>query len=176
MMTDLRTAAQQALEALEAMQSYAAAERKGLLICDESIIALRAALEQQEQAEPVTVLSYTRTVVSSEPRCQCGERAASECDDPWGPECDLGNSEEHVVVSQEPVAYSVGRTLHWHEGRGVDDAQLFASPPRREWVSLTDEGLAELARQEELLLICDDFDALREIARAVEAKLKEKNT
>jgi hypothetical protein len=49
MATDLRTAAQQALEAMEAMQSYAAAERKGLLICDESIIALRAALEQPEQ-------------------------------------------------------------------------------------------------------------------------------
>jgi hypothetical protein len=51
-MSALREAAQQALEALEAMQSYAAAERKGLLICDESIIALRAALEQPEQ-EPV---------------------------------------------------------------------------------------------------------------------------
>jgi len=51
-MSDLRTAAQQALEALEAMQSYAAAERKGLLICDESITAIKAALEQPEQ-EPV---------------------------------------------------------------------------------------------------------------------------
>jgi len=45
-MTTLREAAQQALEALEAMQSYAAAERKGLLICDESITALRAALAE----------------------------------------------------------------------------------------------------------------------------------
>ena len=50
-MNDLRTAAQQAMEALEAMQSYAAAERKGLRICDEAITALRAALAQQ--AEPV---------------------------------------------------------------------------------------------------------------------------
>jgi nitrate reductase assembly molybdenum cofactor insertion protein NarJ len=48
-MTTLREAAQQALEALEAMQSYAAAERKGLRICDESITALRAALEQPER-------------------------------------------------------------------------------------------------------------------------------
>jgi hypothetical protein len=30
---------------------------------------------------------------------------------------------------QEPVAYSVGRTLHWHEGRGVNDAQLYTTPP-----------------------------------------------
>jgi hypothetical protein len=53
---------------------------------------------------------------------------------------------------------------------------LYTHPPRREWVSLTEEGLAELARQEQLLLICDDSDALREIARAIEAALKERNT
>ena len=58
---------------------------------------------------------------------------------------------------------------------GTEMEPLFTTPPRREWQGLTEEGLAELARQEELLLICDDFDALREIARAVEAKLKEKN-
>jgi len=51
-MTDLRTAAQQALEALEAMQSYAAAERKGLRICDEAIPALRAALAQPNPQDP----------------------------------------------------------------------------------------------------------------------------
>jgi hypothetical protein len=45
-MTTLREAAQQALEALEAMQSYATAERKGLRICDESITSLKTALEQ----------------------------------------------------------------------------------------------------------------------------------
>ena len=61
-MTDLRTAAQQALEALEAMQSYAAAERKGLLICDESIIALRAALEQPDGPCP-TCVALARTVM-----------------------------------------------------------------------------------------------------------------
>ena len=32
---------------------------------------------------------------------------------------------------QEPVAYSEGRTLHWHKGKGVSDAQLFAAPPQR---------------------------------------------
>jgi hypothetical protein len=37
-----------ALEALEAMQSYASAERKGLRICDEAITAIKEALEQQE--------------------------------------------------------------------------------------------------------------------------------
>lgn len=44
-MTD-RELMQQALVALEAMQSYAAAEKKGLRICDEAIEALRARLEK----------------------------------------------------------------------------------------------------------------------------------
>lgn len=39
----------------------------------------------------------------------------------------------------EPVAYSIGRTLHWHPGRGVNDAQLYAAPPQRE--PLTDEQM-----------------------------------
>lgn len=38
----------QALEALEAMQSYAAAEKKGLRICDETITALRERLGVKE--------------------------------------------------------------------------------------------------------------------------------
>lgn len=36
---------------------------------------------------------------------------------------------------QEPVAYSVGRTLHWHEGKGVNDAQLYLAPPQRKPLS-----------------------------------------
>jgi len=30
---------------------------------------------------------------------------------------------------QEPVAYAVSRTLHWHEGKGVNDAQLYLAAP-----------------------------------------------
>ena len=55
-MTDLRQAAQQAFDALKAMQSYAADEHKGLRICDESITALRDALaapQPEPQPEPV---------------------------------------------------------------------------------------------------------------------------
>lgn len=28
--------------------------------------------------------------------CSCGERLASECDEKWGPNCDLGNNEKYV--------------------------------------------------------------------------------
>ena len=47
-----KTTLEQALEALKAMQSYAAAERKGLRICDEAIASIKAALAQPAQ-EPV---------------------------------------------------------------------------------------------------------------------------
>ena len=40
---------------------------------------------------------------------------------------------------QEPVAYAVGRTLHWHEGKGVNDAQLYLAPPQRK--PLTEEEI-----------------------------------
>ncbi len=48
-MSNLRKAAEQALTALEAMQSYAAAQRRGLRICDEAIPALRAALAEPDE-------------------------------------------------------------------------------------------------------------------------------
>ena len=44
-----REALKLALEALEAMQMYAAAERKGLRICDEAITAIKEALAQPPQ-------------------------------------------------------------------------------------------------------------------------------
>ena len=77
-----RAVVERALEALEAMQSYAAAERKGLRICDEAITALRAALAEQrltdvqremersieslkaalaQQAEPVEPVAWMHT-------------------------------------------------------------------------------------------------------------------
>ena len=54
MSNDLRTAAQQALYALKAMQSYASDMKAGLRICDESIDQLYAALSLK-QAEPVAL-------------------------------------------------------------------------------------------------------------------------
>jgi len=43
-----RAVVEQVREALEAMQSYAAAERKGLRICDEAVITITAALAEPE--------------------------------------------------------------------------------------------------------------------------------
>ena len=53
-----REALDLALEALEAMQSYAAAERKGLRICDEAITALREALAEQPAQQELKIDMY----------------------------------------------------------------------------------------------------------------------
>ena len=106
-MTTLRTAAQQALEALEEVQKHMNTSDW----FDERIDNLRA-----ELAEPV----------------------------------------------QEPVAYSVGRTLHWHEGKGVNDAQLYLAPPQRK--PLSNEEFDRLWRAP----MSADWEH-REYGRAVEA-------
>ena len=36
--------------------------------------------------------------MSQDKKCTCGIRLASECDEEWGPECDLGNNPEFVTV------------------------------------------------------------------------------
>ena len=42
------------------------------------------------------------------------------------------------IHNAQPVAYSIGNTLHWHDGRGVSDAQLYAGASA---VQLADAGL-----------------------------------
>ena len=70
-----REAMKLALEALKAMQSYAAAERKGLRICDEAIEALRARLAAP-QPEPVAWM-----YVNSEGECEQIEYGTEAIDD-----------------------------------------------------------------------------------------------
>jgi hypothetical protein len=88
---------------------------------------------------------------------------------------------------QEPVAYIDSNTIEWflNPKRGKDsfasptltkkpslycDTPLYTTPPKREWVGLSDDEICEVAE-------IDGADAwLFEVARAIEAKLKEKNT
>ena len=134
-MTTLRTAAQQALEALRCvdLQSlvpdygsghYSVARLDGPQV-KSAITALRAALAEPNRAQKMRDAGYTR-------RPTLREMAEQE---------PLGQASTDVPLTvyvvkkaepvQEPVAYSVGRTLHWHEGKGVNDAQLYLAPPQR---------------------------------------------
>lgn len=74
---------------------------------------------------------------------------------------------EKMQLEQEPVATKNlnGITLNV----GLDDlpagTQLFTSPPKREWVGLTDEEYQQIQRE---YFQADQW-------RGIEAKLKEKN-
>ena len=93
-MTTLRTAAQQALEALETpIQPL-----KAFMQRQAAITALRAALAE-DALQRFTDVNQEIEAALAEP--------------------------------QEPVAYAVGRTLHWHEGKGVNDAQLYLAAPHQ---------------------------------------------
>jgi hypothetical protein len=48
-------------------------------------------------AQPVTV-GLSKMMLPVVGYCQCGERPAVLCDEPWGPACDLGNNEKYVKV------------------------------------------------------------------------------
>ena len=90
---------------------------------------------------------------------------------------------------QKPVAWITGGgkgELWWHQsvkfdddgnliGENPDDIPLYTAPPQREWQGLTDEEYATLMQQA-------DHDAAKtgsvfqNLRRAIEAKLREKNT
>jgi hypothetical protein len=125
-MNDLRAAARQALEALErnVQHKYPLETTKAIQLGQEAITALRAALAQQQEQEPVAWKDRT-----------------------------YGN-------------------LH-HQDFG-NSIPLYTHPPRREWVSLTEEEIDAV-----LFPYCDnkyEWIDYREVARAIEAALKERNT
>jgi hypothetical protein len=51
----------------------------------------------------------------------------------------------------------------------IHDIPLYTAPPKREWVSLTDEDIGEAFEQ------MSEYEMYNEFAYAIEAKLKEKN-
>lgn len=78
------------------------------------------------------------------------------------------------LIEPEPVAYDVdGATVYIkppiHNGKYLTG---YTAPPQREWQGLTDEEIDELA---EANLDFNWKDGVEDFARAIEAKLKEKN-
>lgn len=84
---------------------------------------------------------------------------------------------------QEPVAWMCPddpeqeTAFSWQSGHCVDCGKkkvpVYTAPPKREWQGLTDEDIeaAFMANT-----CCDDLVVFEHVARAIEAKLKEKNT
>jgi len=151
-MNPLREAAQQALEALEKTHTQPGceqwqAERK-------ASVALRAALAQQEQE---TVAWTDRELELIDGMIEVQLRHAAQCD----------------AIANRPMAE---RQKGWDMERVALLHKIKSSPPRREWRSLSEDELTALGvihsrYQEESLETGGWFD----FARAIEAKLKEKN-
>ena len=86
---------------------------------------------------------------------------------------------------KEPVAWTNSENLadlkksvcsHMYAKKEDDgDLPLYAAPPQREWAGLTDEEVIEWVESGEYNVITNDWASHIEFARAIEAKLKEKN-
>ncbi|CAB5222669.1 hypothetical protein UFOVP372_23 [uncultured Caudovirales phage] len=157
-----------ALEALEAMQSYAAAERKGLRICDEAITALREALAEQPAQQNSTCSNALRAQGKAYPRTckKCG----------LGPCVELANQ---ALDKMAENARELGLDYDPAQDSGVVTAGGFDPRTQRTWVGLSDEAIwLEYQKfwpfhpAEEPTLAKD----IAKFANAIEAKLKEKNT
>jgi hypothetical protein len=80
---------------------------------------------------------------------------------------------------QEPVGYfSVNDYGRWEENEGTYGEPLYTAPPKAaEWVGLTDEEIQDLSHLSQKIDQSNEtwFDRLG-FARAIETKLREKNT
>jgi hypothetical protein len=130
-MSDLRAAAQQALEAMEDL--HRTGDTQVFDLCHrETTEALRAALEQPEPDAIEQALAHAeafsrghdagwqsaiahRAALEQTERCSCGDRPKGKCPGEWEPGCDMGNNPKYarrVPLEQEPV--------YW-EYKHVDD-------------------------------------------------------
>ena len=80
-----------------------------------------------------------------------------------------------TVAEQKPVgqlqegAYGRGQVLWFN--KPADQSMLYTAPPRREWVGLKDDEIKEVANS---CVWSETYHV--DFSRAIEAKLKEKNT
>jgi len=79
--------------------------------------AVRAAFDWL-YATPPRAGSETTASASVQAMCACGDRPASECDEEWGPKCDLGNNAAHARVAA-PVQGVMGAEVAGERNRGV---------------------------------------------------------
>ena len=170
-MTDLRQAAQQALEALEFLQGGCTDSDDGTVEaltvwCPEVITALRKALEQPEQ-EPTP---WRDMVVVSLVREGVNKHRARELADHFA-----------AQLKQEPVAFYHPRNgFYWAKPTSifaptsvdVEPLPLYTAPPaaQRPWAGLEPEEILDLFDRNNVY-----GSKWIEFARTVEAKLKEKN-
>ena len=157
-MTDLRKAAERALEALEDYRFASAFERP---LAQDAIDELRQALAQTEKPP---VKSY------------CGGKP-NYCTPVDAVNMSQKPVDETVKREHEPVAwfiqYEYRHEFLWRkpneleQKRALEIKPLYTAPPKKEWVGLTDDEVGAWP------VWSPEIDAF---VRNIEAKLKEKNT
>lgn len=189
-MTDLRKAAEMALEALEMHVLGFDGVRKMEL----AIESLEAALAQSEQdskqehesritALEVRVSKLENPITDHEKQLMAGQRSLLRTTSVSKPEpvVEPANSATNFVESkhlaqpeQEPVAavelIEIGSeqviAVAWYDSNAFKvGTKLYTAPPSKPWVSLTDEEIMEPW----------PFETRIELVRWIEAKLREKN-
>jgi outer membrane PBP1 activator LpoA protein len=160
-MTDLKKAAQQALEALEKYATHG--PLPGRCPVREAEYALKAALVQQEQAPVADAMKTVTKAMQDDP------------DYAWSWHCNVAMA--FVDAGGDSYTANQGAARFMRLLANVDPAhELPSHPPRRKWQSLSEDELTALGvihsrYQEESLETGGWFD----FARAIEAALKEKN-
>jgi hypothetical protein len=115
-------------------------------------------------------------------------RASLAQTEPWVKTYSGGKPNYTQPIEQEPAAWGVdegeGRCISLHDlyfvkedadhmaelkGTHAKVVALYTAPPKKEWLGLTDDEVYEAVENSNSVLVKD-------MARAVEAKLKEKNT
>ena len=145
-MTALREAAQQALEAMDKATRFM--RDSDYVKLNQAITALRAALAQQEQ-EPVAWTDRELELIDGMIEVQL--RHAAQCD----------------AIANRPMAE---RQKGWDMERVALLRKIKSISPRREWQSLTDDEINAVAAELGYAQLTP-----REVARAIEQALKEKN-
>jgi len=83
-------------------------------------------------------------------------------------QCDKCKAPPPQRTEQEPVAWADHGVVNWIADKQFKHASLlYTTPPQRTWVELTDEDISEIVR---------GTHNTGSFVRAIEAKLKEKNT
>jgi hypothetical protein len=166
-MTDLRTAAQQALEALKDFACHGSAEGLWDVVYD-----LRAALEQPEHKVTLKPVFYAPRKLSNEEVMAVIGPFRREQPEQDVPEKDCGNMEPVARVLQTVGQYHTGRCVAEVETvrRLRNGESLYTHPPRREWRGLTDTERAAVQHES----FKRGLSPL-EFMELHEAKLKEKN-
>jgi hypothetical protein len=170
-MTDLRTAAQQALELRRLADKFSEGWHDGIKIDATDVMLLVEVAAALEQPKPP-------------PEAQTEAEKIAYCAGWWAAmEQKLEQPEQQ---EQEPVAWinpkhlqGLTLGLYGYAEIYTDESQgripLYTHPPRREWRGLTEEELRRLWRESSFRGNGGQIDWFTEGARVAEAALKERN-